>query len=311
LDSSGVCGFKPHYEPSQTSQPAPKDGIFLAAASVACRFCCFRTSRSSFSGWIIGPLKALIPILLLVGCAHPPDKLASEDLPNLHRADSRIFSGGQPTRSGFATLAERGVRTIVSVDGAAPDVAAARAAGLRYIHIPIGYDGVPKPAQLALAGVAASSQGPWYVHCHHGKHRAPVAAAILGMLATELSRTKALGLLERAGTGRDYEGLWQAVRDFQPPPIDATLPSLHETVETSDLVAAMARIDRLFDQHKLTPRPQTALLLREEFREARRLLSADAHPDLRRGLADSESRAATVKGALSIDCKSCHRRFRE
>ena len=256
-------------------------------------------------------MKAFLPILLLVGCAYSPANLGGKDLPNLHRVDSRIFSGGQPAGSGFAKLAKRGVRTIVSVDGAAPDLASARAAGLRYIHIPIGYDGVPEPAQLALAAVAASSQSPWYVHCHHGKHRAPVAAAILGMLATELSQPKALGLLERAGTGRDYQGLWQAVRDFRQPPSDATLPSLHETVETSDLVAAMARIDRLFDQHKLTPRPQTALLLREEFREAARLLSADAPPDLRRGLADSERRAATVKGALSIDCKSCHRRFRE
>lgn len=200
---------------------------------------------------------------------------------------------------------------MVSVDGALPDLASAKAAGLRYVHIPLSYDGVPEAAQLALAKVHATTEGPWYVHCHHGRHRAPAAAAILAMFAKSLDHTAAEALLTRAGTSPDYTGLWQAVRDYQPPPPTQPLPQLVESAEVADLAAAMARIDRLFDELKEKPDPLKALLIREEFREAHRLLADDAPDALREGLATSEKQAATVQGALAIDCKSCHRQYRD
>jgi len=33
--------------------------------------------------------------------------------------------------------------------------------------------------ELARAVQAAEAQGPVYLHCHHGKHRAPTAAAVV------------------------------------------------------------------------------------------------------------------------------------
>ena len=66
-------------------------------------------------------------------------------LHNVFQLNERLYSGGGPEGdSGFASLKKLGVKTVISVDGARPDVARARAHGLRYVHVPIGYRGVPQ-----------------------------------------------------------------------------------------------------------------------------------------------------------------------
>ena len=59
----------------------------------------------------------------------------------------------------FAELAELGVRTVVSVDGAKPQADAARHHGLRYVHIPIGYDGVSEEAGQVTCQARAYCRG--------------------------------------------------------------------------------------------------------------------------------------------------------
>src|SRR5690606_18255679 len=67
---------------------------------------------------------------------------------NIHPLTPQLISGGQPKGdAAFSQLAEMGVKTIVSVDGAKPDLELAKKHGLRYVHIPIGYDGVGAEAQ--------------------------------------------------------------------------------------------------------------------------------------------------------------------
>src|SRR5438046_379302 len=62
---------------------------------------------------------------------------------NAFRVTDRMISGSQPEGdAAFAALAKAGVKTIISVDGSKPDVATAKKYGLRYIHLPIGYDGI-------------------------------------------------------------------------------------------------------------------------------------------------------------------------
>lgn len=51
----------------------------------------------------------------------------------------------------FAELRELGVRTIIHVDGDTPDASAAERHGLRYVHLPHGYEGVPKARVAELA----------------------------------------------------------------------------------------------------------------------------------------------------------------
>jgi hypothetical protein len=90
------------------------------------------------------------------------------DDPHVHRliqVSPRIWSGGAPEGDAtFAALAARGVRTMVSVDGARPDVELAAKYGMRYVHVPIGYDAVSEEAGRAIAAVMAESEGGVYFH---------------------------------------------------------------------------------------------------------------------------------------------------
>lgn len=62
-----------------------------------------------------------------------------------------LYSGSGPDGpKAFASLARLGIKTIISVDGARPNVEAAKKSGLRYVHIPISYDGVPRERALQL-----------------------------------------------------------------------------------------------------------------------------------------------------------------
>src|SRR5262245_14725203 len=63
----------------------------------------------------------------------PPKKVAAEHLPNPWRIHPKVISGGLPEGdAAFKELADLGVKTIISVDGAKPDVATAKKYGLRY-----------------------------------------------------------------------------------------------------------------------------------------------------------------------------------
>src|SRR4051812_27897995 len=82
----------------------------------------------------------------------PPQPVAAPAFPplpdqthlaNAHVVTAKVISGAQPEGDeSFKALEDLGVRTIVSVDGAAPDVGTARRYGLRYVHLPITYSGV-------------------------------------------------------------------------------------------------------------------------------------------------------------------------
>jgi hypothetical protein len=272
-----------------------------------------------------------------------PTRLA-DDLPGLHNvvsASEGIFSGSEPDGDeGFSSLARLRVKTIVSVDGARPNLEAARKQGIRYVHIPIGYAGVPDRAALALARVARKCERPVYIHCHHGRHRGPAATAIACLARGTMQAGDALKILDMAGTGKEYAGLWRVVENFSSPPSDAELPELVEVAKVESLVAAMASVDRHCDGLKAcrdanwqapTGHPdlsplQESLLLREALHEAGRVVP-DGKFDFRfkSWLAEAETVARQFEMnlqqsrydeaekqflLLERSCKQCHAKYR-
>jgi protein tyrosine phosphatase (PTP) superfamily phosphohydrolase (DUF442 family) len=151
--------------------------------------------------------------------ATEPIQLEAAGLLNAFRLSERLYSGASPEGdAGFAALQQLGVRTIISVDGAKPDVAMARRHGLRYVHLPVGYDGIPRERALQLALAVRDLPGPIYVHCHHGKHRGPAAAvAIMLCLEESFTTDAAEAWLKRAGTDPHYTGLIGLPRTLRRP----------------------------------------------------------------------------------------------
>src|SRR5262245_51167165 len=66
----------------------------------------------------------------------PPVK-ALPGIENYRRLSAKIAQGGQPNEpASFAALKAEGITTILSVDGSTPNVEGAKAAGLKYVHVP-------------------------------------------------------------------------------------------------------------------------------------------------------------------------------
>src|SRR5678815_4385498 len=97
----------------------------------------------------------------------PFQPLPTHDLENAYRLTDKVLAGAQPEGDkSFAALRDMGVKTIISVDGAKPDVETAHKYGLRYVHLPIGYDDVSPEEGRAIAKAIDEVEGPVYVHCH-------------------------------------------------------------------------------------------------------------------------------------------------
>ncbi len=137
-----------------------------------------------------------------------------KDYPGIHNAvayHDGYVSGSVPEgEAGFASLQAMGFKTIISVDGMVPEVDMAQKYGLRYIHLPIGYNGFDdtRKKELARASRDALSEGPVYIHCHHGKHRSAGAAAAAASSIGWLTPDQGVARMKVSGTAPAYTGLY-------------------------------------------------------------------------------------------------------
>jgi protein tyrosine phosphatase (PTP) superfamily phosphohydrolase (DUF442 family) len=268
-------------------------------------------------------------------------------LPNLYRLHEKVLSGGQPEgEAAFAELARLGVKTVISVDGAKPEVALAAKHGLRYVHLPHGYDGVPETRAKELAKAVRDLPGPIYIHCHHGKHRSPAAAAVACVGAGLLEPQAAVAFLRTAGTSENYRGLYQAAeraRRIDDAVLAALKPDFPEMAKLPAMAEAMVSIEHHHDHLKqiaaanwqppvkhpdLVPAHE-ALLLREQFTELLRAAEMKQQPaGFRDLIRESETAAGELEAALTRGkenptaaaaalakvtqhCSACHKTYRD
>src|SRR5262245_44975106 len=278
--------------------------------------------------------------------AQQPQQLTAAHLPNPWRIHPQVISGGLPEGdAAFAELAALGVKTIISVDGMAPDVAAAKKHGLRYVHLPHGYDGVPSGRGMELAKAVRDLPGPIYIHCHHGKHRSPAAAAVACVAAGLIDPSAAETILKTAGTSAAYQGLYQSAREarrLDDKLLDELKADFPERAAVPPLAEAMVAVEKSHEhltqiaaagwkappQHPDLDPAHEALLLREHFTELMRHESVKTKPPaFQSALADSERAAKQLERALtgqspaerltaafqqvSRGCVDCHRVFRD
>jgi hypothetical protein len=246
-------------------------------------------------------------------------KLTTEHLPNVVQVHPRVISGGLPASdAAFAELSGLGVKTIISVDGAKPDVQAAARHGLRYVHLPHGYDSIPSERARELAKAVRELEGPVYIHCHHGKHRSPAAASVACVTAGLVEPSRALEILELAGTSRDYRGLYDSADKARP--LEAALleeleVEFREIAPVPAMADAMVQIEHTHehllqiaaagwqtpaDHPDLIPAHE-ALLLQEHFAELLRTDEVRQQPAaFRRMLEESETAAREVAELLKM-----------
>lgn len=280
-----------------------------------------------------------------------PQPLRLPGIDNAFQASSRVYSGSQPEGDeAFAALQKLGIGTLISVDGTKPEVERAARFGLRYVHLPHGYDGISSNTAVRLAKAAATVEGPIFVHCHHGQHRGPAAVGVICQATAGWTPDDAVAFMKRAGTAADYPGLYRANTDFHVPTLTdlARVPAdFSSRVDVSDLVNAMVELDHRWDHLKAIqqagwriPAQQPDLLpaneaklLAEAYRELQRTpevqtKSADFLAALRTAETQADALHTVLKSAgdsltgsaltrleaqfreAGQSCTGCHRQFR-
>ena len=273
--------------------------------------------------------------------------LEGSRIENVYRYSEKVISGAQPdTEEDFGYLRRLGVRTIISVDGARPDVETAEKFGLRYIHIPIGYDSVPDGEALKMAKVVYDATEPVYFHCHHGKHRGPSAACKTMILLGQWNPETAIAVMKQTGTGEQYQSLYQSVeraRVVEKKILEELVPEFSAVADVDPVVAAMVNIQHTYDhllqcreagwqvpdEHPDIDPPHEALQLREHYHElGRREESKALGKVFMVMLTGAENSAAHLETSLRKEnrdltriekqwsqvaqsCKSCHQLFRD
>jgi protein tyrosine phosphatase (PTP) superfamily phosphohydrolase (DUF442 family) len=247
-----------------------------------------------------------------------PGPLHLKGLHNVYRITNNLFSGSSPEGDeGFRSLHGLGLKTVISVDGAKPEVELARKHNLRYVHLPFGYDGIPPQRILELAKAVRDLPGPFYVHCHHGKHRGPAAAAAIHLcMDKNCSVEQALAEMQRAGTDPRYTGLYAVPKMLvrpTPKDLDRVPTEFPEVAKVSHVAQFMVEIDARWENLKLIRAaewkapsyhpdldpPHEALQLVELFREASRLPVVNKRPEeFRNWLVAAEKEAANLERLL-------------
>jgi protein tyrosine phosphatase (PTP) superfamily phosphohydrolase (DUF442 family) len=274
-------------------------------------------------------LMAVGVLAAAVGAAPtPPERfppLPTQAIENARRVTAKVLAGAQPEGdAAFAALRDMGVKTIISVDGARPDVETAHTYGLRYVHLPIGYDDVAPEEGRAIAKAIDELEGPIYVHCHHGRHRSAAAVAVACVMNGRLEPDQAESVLKTFGTGANYKGLWASALSARPlgrTVLDAVKVDYRETAPIPPLAEAMVAIDQTMDRLKLAEKagwrtppshpdvdpPHEALQLMERLRELRRTHDVQGRPQaFRLLLGQGEAGARALHESLAGWARASH-----
>ncbi len=278
----------------------------------------------------------------------PPDAGDHHVIHNLFQVSPGIISGSVPEGDeGFAELERMGVRTVVSVDGTEPNVELAHNHGMRYVHLPVGYHGIDPSRQLELARAVRELPGPVFMHCHHGVHRGPAAAASAAVLLGEMSADDAVAFLKKAGTSANYPGLYACVAAAKPVSVEALASApadFPEIAPVPGFVHAMAWAQESYDNLVeireagwRTPPDHPDLVPESEARRLREFIetlrdpphldaarqgefdvlleasqreSRALHEAIRDGGKDRAGLSEQLK-AVQASCKACHAAFRD
>jgi uncharacterized protein (TIGR01244 family) len=115
----------------------------------------------------------MLTTLLLLMLAQAPAKASLPGAMNVTRVDAVVMCGGATTDEAFPTLRKEGFVSVINLrqpDEPGVNVpasrAAAEAAGLRYVHVPVrGSAPEPSSVDAFLLAVQDRSNQPMYIHC--------------------------------------------------------------------------------------------------------------------------------------------------
>lgn len=325
-------------KPAQQSQPASSSSAASAATPAA-------QPVVQAPAPAVAAASTITPPQLTLGAKG----IDASHLHNLMLVRDDVVTGSRPEAlEDLQLLRSLGVTRVISVDGAKPNLDWAKQAGVEYVHIPTGYNGLSETQQLAIARAlrdGTKDGGKVYVHCHHGKHRSAAATACALISLGEMTPLQGEDYLKKAGTAAGYTGLWRSVAQATPAtpekinalPADAGMPGSDKLLGMvmSDIENAMdslkysqkadwgtpadhpdliplAEAARLKDMLEASGQHKMALAKGPEYAAllAANLRDADQMEQLLERKSDKPTLDEQLK-KLDTSCKACHVIYRD
>lgn len=174
----------------------------------------------------------LVPFALVTVWAASPD---APGVPNFHQVNDHVYRGGQPSKEGWNSLAQLGVKTVIDLRQEHPDSAEARAvkaAGMMYVNVPLNGYVAPSDEQVAkvLALFDSADAGTVFVHCRRGADRTGTIVACYRIKHDHWDNEKALEEAKSYGMARFEIGMKHYVLNYRPAVVEAATPKVLQPV---------------------------------------------------------------------------------
>ncbi len=135
-----------------------------------------------FSPALIATFALLFSFSALAFGKNKNAKFPNVKIKNFGQMDDRFFRGARPDEEDYPALAALGVQTIIDLTDNSREYEepAVKAAGLRYINIPMPDKKYPSMDQIKefLKVIDDPATGKFFVHCAGGRHRTGVVGAV-------------------------------------------------------------------------------------------------------------------------------------
>ena len=139
-----------------------------------------------FTRRFLPALIATLSLVFLFGAVGSAKKKDSQfpniKIKNFGQMDDRFYRGARPSEEDLKALAAMGINTVIDLtdNSREEEEPAAKAAGLRYINIPMIDKGYPPIEQINefMSVVSNPETGKFFVHCAGGRHRTGVVGAV-------------------------------------------------------------------------------------------------------------------------------------
>jgi protein tyrosine/serine phosphatase len=133
----------------------------------------------------------------------------SIQIDNFGRISDTYYRGAQPEGRDYLDLAAMGVKTVInltSFDALPEEPGLVKAAGMKYVTMPMTTRVAPTPEQLEtfLGIVNDPANQPVFVHCVGGKHRTGVMTAVYRMTQEGWTSEQAFKEMKRYKYGADF-----------------------------------------------------------------------------------------------------------
>lgn len=121
-----------------------------------------------------------------------PRPIEAPGLSNAYQISPFLYRGAQPKPEGYKSLADMGIKAIISFRTKAPDTELINKLGIKSYHIPIDTFKFNDEHARTFLKIISEQEGPVYIHCFHGSDRTGTMTALYRIVHQKWSREKAL-----------------------------------------------------------------------------------------------------------------------